>query len=195
MLIFFLLFVAKKLQKLNFRTKAFIVFVFLSFLFIALQSLVYNKLVGNPVSMLTFFLSFFSLDGMLLFWFYFIAVFFLFKRKFWAWIFAPIPSLWNLFSPMPSPANPLYSVGKILAFFTSLAAGDPTTALLMIALSIPAIIIVIYSLINLITDLIKFENKVFDFIVGIVFIFFTSFSLNDLLSNFIKGHISLTNII
>ncbi|RLE46789.1 hypothetical protein DRJ22_01060 [Candidatus Woesearchaeota archaeon] len=65
----------------------------------------------------------------------------------------------------------------------------------MIALSIPAIIIVIYSLINLITDLIKFENKVFDFIVGIVFIFFTSFSLNDLLSNFIKGHISLTNII
>lgn len=44
-------------------------------------------------------------------------------------------------SPMPSPANPTIATGAIPALFQSLAAGDPTTAALMLAAVIATILV------------------------------------------------------
>ncbi|MBI4738212.1 preprotein translocase subunit SecY [Candidatus Woesearchaeota archaeon] len=45
------------------------------------------------------------------------------------------------FSPLPSPTNPGIATGAIPAFFQSLAAGDPTTAFLMMAAVLATILV------------------------------------------------------
>jgi hypothetical protein len=97
-----------------------------------------------------------------------------------AWILVLVPALGTLFNPLTLANNPTYFIGTLISFVQSLSFGDITTALLMLSVSLIPLMIIIYS----ITKLVKYENKKFEFICGLLFIIFfcLSFFISSILS-------------
>ena len=156
-------------NKLNFRTKGFIVFMILSFLI-----LIYDLIFRTP-SQVSKLPILFSFNNIFIYVLYALTIIFLFKKKFCAWILALIPSLWILFNPMINPVN--IPSGTILRLFSNLV--DPANARIAIIASIIPIIIIVYCIINLITELKNYENKNLDLIIGIIFIIFASIEISE----------------
>ena len=171
-------------KKFNLRGKTFILFV-IFYLILNFNILLY--------AILSLQIPVYARDIIIYLLLYSISIVMLFintnKSRKIAWILALIPSLMILFNPFKSPTNPYLSMGRLVSLFQSAMGGDTVTALLMIVASLIPILIIIYS----ISELINYNNKKFDLVLGWMFIIFFCFELFGF--SIITGSIYFANIL
>jgi len=87
------------------------------------------------------------------------------RLKKFGWVLVLISACIVLFNPLPSPSNQDLSIGTFITLIQSSSAGDLTTALLMLVSSLFQILIITYS----ISELINYKNQKFDFVTSLIF--------------------------
>jgi hypothetical protein len=94
-----------------------------------------------------------------------------FKRVPWSWVFPIVPALWFLFSPLKHPSGIEYSGTLLMALIYALRdnLGD---ALIMLGNSVFLLVLIAYSVTNLVTSLKGYNSPRFDVILGSLFIVF-----------------------
>tara|TARA_B100000315_G_C14451539_1_gene529358 strand:+ start:277 stop:927 length:651 start_codon:yes stop_codon:yes gene_type:complete len=178
------------MEKIDFRTKVFILFGIFMILFAIYTPFYFYYFYQYFDSIGSVLLSLFSISNIISVVFYGLAIFFLLRNRSWSWLIALVPSLWVLFDPTKIEGF-LVAKGYFLNFLSSIANGYSSEIILSLFNMILPVGVIIYCLLNFFIGLIGYENKKFDVFIGAIFLIISSISLTGIYEMWANGSLSL----
>lgn len=163
------------LKEVNFRKKVFILFLIFFILIEIIQGFLFS--IYDGIDFISFLLIFFSPIKIFFYTLSFLVIYLLLKKNIWGWILAIIEPLLILFLPK----------GKIPLLIDAIIMGYSSETISLTLNIFIQLILIIYILLNFILELLKFQNKGTDRIIGGFFILYGIFILSGILHFLVRG--------